>query len=47
MFLTAGSKNEGFEFGQHHPKVIFDDSVLWQGSAVYAYMALRWLEENR
>lgn len=33
--------------GQHHPKVRFDDSVLWEGSAAYSYFALRWLEGHR
>ena len=36
MFLTAGNANEGYTYGQHHPKVKFDDSVLFEGSAAYA-----------
>ena len=28
-------------------KVRFDDSVLYEGSAAYTYMALRWLEEHK
>lgn len=47
FFLTAGSSQEGYPYGQHHPKVKFDDSVLACGSAVYTYMAMRWLEENK
>lgn len=47
MFLSAGSSQEGFIYSQHNPKVRFDDSVLSQGSAVYAYAALRWLEEHK
>ena len=43
MFLVAGSSNDGYCFGQHHPKVRFDDSVLYRGSAAYAYTALCWL----
>ena len=39
--------NEGYTYGQHHPKVKFDDSVLFEGSAAYAYMALRWLQEHK
>lgn len=45
MYLAAGDIKEGYLYGQHHPKVRFDDSVLYRGSAVYAYMAMRWLEE--
>ena len=47
MFLTAGNANEGYTYGQHHPKVKFDDSVLFEGSAAYAYMALRWLADHQ
>ncbi|MGN0465261.1 MAG: M20 family metallopeptidase [Lachnospiraceae bacterium] len=46
LFLVAGNSNEGYEYSQHHPKVRFDDSVLYCGSAAYTYMAMRWLEEN-
>ena len=46
MFLTAGSSNDGYVFSQHHPKVRFDDSVLYRGSAAYAYTALCWLNEK-
>ena len=27
----------------YHPKVRFDDSILYRGTAAYTYMALRWL----
>ena len=46
MFLSAGNAKEGYVYGQHHPKVRFDDSVLYTGSAAYAYMGLRWLSEH-
>ena len=46
MFLSAGNAKEGYVYGQHHPKVRFDDSVLYTGSAAYVYMALRWLSEH-
>ena len=47
MFLTAGSSSDGYLFGQHHPKVRFDDSVLYRGSAAYAFAALSWLKDRR
>jgi hippurate hydrolase len=47
LYITAGSINEGYIYGQHNSKVRFDDSVLYKGSAVYAYMALRWLQQNQ
>ena len=46
MFLSAGSPKEGYAYSQHHPKVTFDDSILYRGSAAYAYFAARWLEEH-
>ena len=46
MFLSAGSPEEGYVYSQHHPKVTFDDSILYRGSAAYAYFAARWLEEH-
>ena len=47
MFLSAGNAKEGYLYGQHHPKVRFDDSVLYEGSAAYTYMALRWLADHK
>ena len=45
MFLSAGSSKDGYLYGQHHPKVRFDDSILYEGSAAYSYFALRWLSK--
>ena len=47
LSLAAGEPEKGYAYPQHHPKVKFDESVLAQGSAVYAYTALRWLEEHK
>ena len=38
---------EGYAYGQHHPKVKFDDSILYEGSAAYSWFALRWLSEHK
>lgn len=46
MMLGCGSSADGFCYPQHHPKVEFEDSFLFRGSAAYAYMAARWLEEH-
>lgn len=46
MFLTAGNSKDGYIFSQHHPKVRFDDSVLYRGSLAYAWVALNWLNEH-
>ncbi len=47
LFLGAGNANEGFLYPQHHPKARFDDSVLYIGTASYAYFAYRWLAEHK
>lgn len=44
--LAAGGPDEGYAYPLHHPKVTFDENVLSAGSAVYAYLAIRWLEEH-
>ena len=47
MFLSAGNAKEGYAYGQHHPKVKFDDSILYEGGAAYSWFALRWLSEHK
>lgn len=44
--LAAGDPELGYQYPQHHPKVKFDEAALISGSAVYAYTAMRWLEEH-
>lgn len=44
--LAAGEPQNGYCYPQHHPKVKFDESVLSEGCAVYAYTAMRWLAEH-
>lgn len=44
--LAAGQPDKGYCYPQHHPKVLFDEDCLPVGSAVYAYTAMRWLEEH-
>lgn len=46
LALAAGQPEKGYQYPQHHPKVMFDESVLAGGSAVYAYTAMRWLEDS-
>ena len=46
LALAAGQPDKGYCYPQHHPMVKFDESALAGGSAVYAYTALRWLEEH-
>lgn len=46
LALAAGEPANGYIYPQHHPKVKFDEQILYKGSAVYAYNAMRWLEEH-
>ena len=45
--LVAGAEKDGYIFGGHHPKVRYDESALKTGTAMYAAMAMKWLEENK
>ena len=46
LALAAGQPEKGYKYPQHHPMVKFDEDALAGGSAVYAYTAMRWLEEH-
>lgn len=42
--LAAGEPKDGYVYPQHHPKIRFDEEVLWRGAAAYAGAALDWLQ---
>lgn len=44
--LVAGRKEEGYEYPLHHPKVKFDESILFQGTALFVGAALKLLENT-
>ena len=44
--LAAGKSEQGYAYPQHHPMAKSDEEALDSGCAVYAYIALRWLEEH-
>ncbi len=46
LALAAGHSDKGFTFPIHHPKVRFDEEALPVGAAIYAHVAMRWLEEH-
>lgn len=46
LALAAGEPKNGYCYPQHHPMVKFDERVLVPGSCIYAYTALRWLEDQ-
>lgn len=47
FFLGAGpdAKN-GYPYGQHNPKVVFNEDVLPLGASVMAHCAIKWLENH-
>ena len=47
LALAAGEPQNGYCYPQHHTMVKFDEAVLAPGSCVYAYTAMRWLEEHK
>ncbi|MGN0108444.1 MAG: M20 family metallopeptidase [Hominilimicola sp.] len=47
LALAAGEPEKGYKYPQHHPQVKFDEEALSVGCAVYAYTAMRWLEEHK
>ena len=47
LALAGGQPEKGYIYPPHHPMVKFDENALISGSAVYAYTAMRWLEENK
>lgn len=47
LFIGAGPDEEnGYPYGQHSPRVIFNEDVLPLGAAVMAGSAIKWLENN-
>lgn len=46
LAISVGKPEDGYKYPLHHPKAVFDESALSIGSAVYAYNALRFLEEH-
>lgn len=43
--IGAGPEDPAKRLGQHNPKIEFQESVLSTGAAIYAKMAIDWLEE--
>lgn len=44
--LAAGRRDEGYKYPLHHPKATFDEAALPIGSALYAHIAIEWLNNN-
>ncbi len=46
VWLMAGTPEDGYCYPCHHPKADFDESVFYEGAAVYAQCAMDWLNET-
>ncbi len=46
LALAAGEPEKGFQYPQHHPKVMFDETVLTIGATAFVVIATKWLEDN-
>ncbi|HPQ47715.1 MAG TPA: M20 family metallopeptidase [Clostridia bacterium] len=44
--ISASVSVDGVIYPQHHPKVVFDESILATGTAVYANSAIQWLKNH-
>ena len=44
--LSFGSREEGYLFGGHPPKIRHNEDALPIGSAIYAQVAIEWLQHN-
>lgn len=47
LWVGTGSKEEGYLYGLHHPKVTFNEEVIHKISAIYAQCGLRWLQSHQ
>ncbi len=47
FYLGAGSIKEGYEVPHHSPFTKFDESVFKSGAAMYAFIAMDFLKENK
>lgn len=46
LSIGTGHAEDGFLYGQHHPKVIFDEACMKYGAAAYAACAWSWLAHH-
>lgn len=45
--LGAGPEDEKKRYGQHNPKIEFNEEILPLGAAIYAQTAVNWLKEQK
>ncbi|MCM1989422.1 M20 metallopeptidase family protein [Oceanirhabdus seepicola] len=47
MGFGSGNAAEGYIYSAHNSKVMFNEEILYQGSATLVYAALEWLKNNK
>jgi hippurate hydrolase len=45
--LATGRSEDGYNYPQHHPKALFDEEALQYGAAIYAGVAMEWLNNQQ
>ena len=46
LAIAGGKAQDGYTIPLHHPQMKLDENILPYGAAVFAYNAVRWLEEH-
>ncbi len=46
FFVGAGVEDESKWYGQHNPHILFNEDILPRGAAIYAKVAMDWLEKH-
>lgn len=46
LALGAGTEEEGYIYNVHNPSVRFNENSFHVGAAVYAFCAMKWIEDN-
>lgn len=42
-----GTREEGYIYSGHNPRVVFNEASLPIGTAIFVYLSMRWLEEHK
>lgn len=47
LAIAAGKATDGYTIPLHHPQANFDENILAYGAAVFAWNAIRWLDDHK
>lgn len=46
VMLGGGTAEEGYHYAHHNPNILFNETIMYKGTALYAQIALEWLKHN-